>query len=138
VWALLDAGAGEVRVWNRTPQRARELCAEIGGSVVEAAEPADLLINCTPSGMDASAEPFEQLPLDPDRVTAYGCVVDYVYGNSETPLVQAARAHAIPVIDGLELLVGQGAISFEQFTGRAAPVDVMRAAARGAGYRPGS
>jgi shikimate dehydrogenase len=42
--------------------------------------------------------------------------------------VQAARARSLAVVDGLELLIGQGALSFERFTGLAAPVDVMRAA----------
>ena len=54
VWALLDARAREVRVWNRTPARARELCADLGGTPVPAAEPADLLVNCTSVGLDPS------------------------------------------------------------------------------------
>ena len=60
------------------------------------------------------------------------CVVDFVYAQTETQLVQTARARSVPVVDGLELLVRQGALSFEQFTGAQAPVDVMRAAARAA------
>jgi shikimate dehydrogenase len=62
----------------------------------------------------------------------FGCVVDYVYRRgSETELIAAARGQSIPAIDGLELLVGQGALSFTQFTGREAPVAVMRGAVRG-------
>jgi shikimate dehydrogenase len=57
-------------------------------------------------------------------------VVDLVYSDSETNLVQAARARAIPVVDGLELLVAQAALSFELFTSRSAPVQEMRAAVR--------
>ena len=53
VWALLDAGAREVRVWNRTPERARELAADLGATAGRArAEPADLLVNCTSVGLD--------------------------------------------------------------------------------------
>jgi shikimate dehydrogenase len=123
VWALGDGGAAEIRVWNRTPERAAQLCAELGGTPVSEPEPADIVVNCTPVGMDASGE----LPV---RVTDYGCVIDFVYASGETPLVRAAREQRIPVVDGLELLVRQGALSFEQFTGRPAPVEVMRRAVR--------
>jgi shikimate dehydrogenase len=129
VWALLDAGAREVRVWNRTPQRARELCAELGGTAVVRADPADLLINCTSSGLDPAADQFEQLPVDADDLARYGCVVDLVYTETETPLVREARARRLAVVDGRELLVRQGALSFEMFTGRPAPIEAMRRAA---------
>jgi shikimate dehydrogenase len=130
VWALLDAGAREVRVWNRTPQRARELCADIGGRPVERAEPADLLIHCTSSGLDAPENTFKHLPIGADQLDRYECVVDFVYSDSETPLARAARERSVLVVDGFELLVGQGALSFERFTGLSAPVATMRAAAR--------
>jgi shikimate dehydrogenase len=130
VWALLDAGAAEVRVWNRTPERARELCAELGGTPVDVLEPADILVNCTAIGLSAADETFKALPLSADDLNKYHCVVDLVYRESETPLAQAARVRGIPVIDGLALLVGQGALSFELFTGSMAPVDAMRTALR--------
>jgi shikimate dehydrogenase len=131
VWALLSAGAADVRVWNRHPERARELCAELGGRPVSRAEPADLLVHCTPVGLDGDPAALKQLPLEADELSMYQCVVDFVYTHAETPLVQAARALAVPVVDGLDLLVGQGALSFERFTGVGAPVQAMRAAARG-------
>jgi shikimate dehydrogenase len=129
VWALLDAGARDVRVWNRTPGRAQELCAQIGGRPVERAEAADVLIQCTSSGLDAPESTFKQLPVQADQLDRYECVVDFVYTDSGTPLARAARKRSIPVIDGFELLVGQGALSFERFTGLSAPVSAMRAAA---------
>jgi shikimate dehydrogenase len=129
VWALVSAGAS-VSVWNRTPERARELCAELGGAAVEHAEPAEILVHCTSSGLDASVPMFRGLPLAVDDVSGYDCVVDLVYTDSETPLIQAARERGIPAVDGLELLVRQGALSFERFTGVSAPVGDMRAAAR--------
>jgi shikimate dehydrogenase len=129
VWALVDAGAREVRVWNRTPERARELCAALGAVQVERADPADLLVNCTSVGLDPARDGFKPLPLDADDVTSYECVVDLVYSATETPLVQAARACRVRVVDGRELLVRQGALSFEMFTGHAAPIEVMRRAA---------
>jgi shikimate dehydrogenase len=130
VWALVDAGAREVRVWNRTAERARRLCRELGCSAVDTAQPADLLVHCTPAGLDGRGSVFKELPLAADEVSRYRCVVDLVYTETETPLVRSARARSIPVVDGLELLVRQGALSFEQFTGIPAPRSVMRAAVR--------
>jgi shikimate dehydrogenase len=130
VWALRDAGAAEVRVWNRTPERAERLCAELGGTPVTTAAPADLLVHCTSSGLDASASMFKSLPVDADDLVGYCFVIDLVYSRTQTPLVEAALARSISVLDGLELLVGQGALAFERFTGRPAPVEIMRAAAR--------
>ena len=132
VWALLDAGASDVRVWNRHQDRAQALTAELGGTPVERAEPADLLVNCTPVGMDGDPAAFEQLPVQADDVSMYACVADLVYSHADTQLVQAAKDGGVPVVDGLELLVRQGALSFERFTGRAAPVEVMREAVRAA------
>jgi len=129
VWALLDAGAREVRVWNRNPERARRLCAKLGGKPVRVAGPADLLVNCTPVGLDQAEPTLEQLPIEAAHLPGFGCVVDLVYGDGGTPLALAARARSIPVVDGSELLVGQGALSFSLFTGRPAPLEAMRAAA---------
>jgi shikimate dehydrogenase len=115
VWALLEAGASEVRVWNRTPERARELARELGASAVADPTGADLIVNCTPVVPS----------LDLER---YGCVADFAYGEAETALVAEARARGVPAVDGLELLVRQGALSFELFTGCPAPLATMRAA----------
>jgi shikimate dehydrogenase len=133
VWALLDAGAGEVRVWNRTAERARRLCAELGATPVLEAAPADVLVHCTSSGLDPARPMFEGLPISPDQLRMYGCLADLVYSEHATPLVEAARERSIPAVDGLELLLGQGALSFERFTGRGAPRPAMRAALRGSG-----
>jgi shikimate dehydrogenase len=130
VWALLDAGAREVRVWNRTPERAEQLCAELGGTPVARAEPADLLVHCTSGGLDRAEPMFKQLPLGADQLSWYRCVVDLVYTESDTPLVHAARALSVPVVDGLSLLVAQGALAFKLFTGVPAPNGVMAGAAR--------
>jgi shikimate dehydrogenase len=131
VWALREAGARTVGVWNRSPQRARELCEELGGTPEPDPGPegADVLVNCTAVGLDGS-DPFDRLPVSADDLTRYGCVVDLVYAAPQTGLIAAAHARGIPVVDGLELLVGQGALSFELFTGVAAPIQAMRAAAR--------
>ncbi len=130
VWALLDAGAADVLVWNRTPERGRALAGELGARPVQRAEPADVLVNCTSIGLDGQHETFKHLPVAADGLSNYQCVVDLVYTARETHLIAAARAASVPVVEGIEILVGQGALSFEQFTGASAPVDVMRAAVR--------
>ncbi len=129
VWALLDAGAASVAVWNRSPERAQRLCSELGGSPTETVVAADLLVNCTSVGLDGS-ESLEGLPLGPEDLADFGCIVDLVYRSDGTGLTRAARAGGRLVVDGLDLLVGQGALSFERFTGQAAPMAVMLAAAR--------
>jgi shikimate dehydrogenase len=132
VWALLDAGAAEVRVWNRTSERARALSADLGAVAVETVQSADFLVHCTAIGLDGAEETFKRLPLTADDLGDFECVVDFVYRNSsETELSAEARKRRIPVVDGLELLAAQGALSFEQFTERRAPLDAMRAALLG-------
>ena len=129
VWALLDAGAGRVWVWNRTFDRARALCAELGGQAVDPGEPlvaADLLVNCTSVGL--SAPDFKELPLAADRMSKYETLVDFVYRDGGTALVHAAHSRSLQVVDGLSLLIAQGALSFELFTGMAAPLAAMREA----------
>jgi shikimate dehydrogenase len=73
---------------------------------------------------------FKSLPVNADDVGEYQCVVDLVYRDAMTPLLRAALDGGAAVVDGLEILVAQGAISFELWTGRKAPVGAMRQAAR--------
>jgi shikimate dehydrogenase len=133
VWALREAGAREVSVWNRTPARAAKLARELGARAVSEPARADLLINCTSVGLERSAsepEELNQLGLTFDQVGEYSYVVDMVYRSGVTQLLVAAREHGARTLDGLEILVAQGALSFELWTGRRPPLDVMRRAAR--------
>jgi shikimate dehydrogenase len=133
VWALRAAGAREVSVWNRTPERATRLARELGARAVAAPVPAELLVNCTSVGLERSAsepEGLNQLGLTFDQVGEYSYVVDFVYRSDPTLLLAAARAHGAGTVDGLEILAAQGALSFELWTGREAPRDVMRRAAK--------
>jgi shikimate dehydrogenase len=124
VWALRDAGA-EVAVWNRTPDRARELAAEMGVADAERpSSPADVLVNATSVGLHG-----EDLPAELGVAPA-GVVVDLVYGDEPTALCRWAEASGARVVDGLEVLVRQGARSLERWTGRTAPLEAMRRAAR--------
>ena len=131
VWALLDAGAAEVRVWNRTPERAQALCADIGGTPVHGAAPADLLVNCSAAGLEQPSQTFKELPISAEAISDYAWIVDLVYTQGDTAIVSAARAAGRIAVDGLEILVRQGALSFERWTGLPAPLDAMRAGARG-------
>jgi shikimate dehydrogenase len=127
VAALTEAGA-DVCVLNRTRERAEALVADLGGTVAASPAPADLLVNCTSVGMTGT---LDELGLDAQRLGDYATVVDLAYaGGEETELVRLARAAGARVVDGLEVLVAQGALSFTAWTGREAPLAVMREAAR--------
>jgi shikimate dehydrogenase len=128
VHALVQAGAADVMVWNRSPGRAESVCRDLGGRPVRDAPGADLIVQCTSVGLKGEADPFKALPLDADTFGTGICVVDLVYRAGGTAFLAAARSRGADVIDGLEILVGQGAISLERWTGRSAPYDVMRRA----------
>jgi shikimate dehydrogenase len=130
VWALLRAGA-EVAVWNRTPLRSRHLCEELGGVAVEDPDQTayELIVNSTAVGLHGE-DPFAELPLTAEGFGSGQTVVDMVYGGEPTALLSAAAAVGAATVDGIEVLVQQGALSLEIWTGRPAPLETMRAAAR--------
>jgi shikimate dehydrogenase len=149
VVALLDSGAASVTVINRDAARAVRLAEDLGSSVREtrlqalpatndswsaATADCELLINCTSAGSDPGPDDGERLqsavPLD---VLHPGMLVyDLIYLPSETPLLAAAKARGARVVGGLPMLIYQGAASFQLWTGREAPIEVMFDAARGA------
>jgi shikimate dehydrogenase len=81
---------------------------------------ADLLVNATPLGRR------EEMPIRPAALPRDGAVVDLVYVTGGTPLVRKARSLGLRTADGWEILLAQGARSFEMWTGRPAPVSAMR------------
>jgi shikimate dehydrogenase len=126
VWALRTSGT-HVRVWNRTPERA----AELGAEVLPASGPlpaADLLVNCTSVGLGDPSKTFKHLPISPDAIGTYPTLVDLVYRPGGTALELAARERGVAVVNGLEILVRQGAHSFAGWTGSSPDLAVMRAA----------
>lgn len=126
-WALRSAGA-QVSVWNRTAQRSHALATDLGVEAVDTPQGADLLVHCTSIGLggeDAAAA------LHVGDMSAYATIVDLVYTPGGTPLLHAAQAAGCITVDGLEILVRQGALSLERWTGRPAPLDEMRTAAAG-------
>jgi shikimate dehydrogenase len=130
VWVLLREGA-EVEVWNRTELRSQHLSEELGGESVSAPDQTayELIVNTTAVGLGGE-DPFAALPLVADAFGAGQTVVDMVYGGEPTPLLRAAAAAGAGTVDGIEILVQQGALSLETWTGRPAPLETMRAAAR--------
>jgi len=127
-WALRSAGA-DVALWNRTGERARELAASLGVRVVESGVPAEIIVNCTSVGLHDGDATFKALPIEADELGAGSLVVDMVYRAGGTSLLEAARTRGARVVDGLEVLVAQGAVSFERWTGKEAPREAMREAA---------
>jgi shikimate dehydrogenase len=125
--ALLDAGAPEVRLLNRTPERARALADELGGSVhglesterSAALDGAALLVNTTSLGM--RGQPPLVLPLEALPRTAL--VSDVVYTPLITPLLALAQARGNPVVDGLGMLLHQARPGFRAWFGVDPAVD---------------
>jgi shikimate dehydrogenase len=143
VVALLSAGIDRVTVLNRTLERARQLVAALDDGRLSAAplddaptvvQGAHVLVNATTMGWSEG-----RLPLDPaalTRMAADGIAYDLTY--RATPFLDAAREAGLVAIDGLTMLVHQGARSFELWTGQEAPVEVMWRAAVTARDRRGN
>jgi shikimate dehydrogenase len=149
IWGLSRAGA-VVDVWNRTFERAEAVHAElserggkaeygelvrIGGSPNPDPDQSSygIVVNTTAVGLRGE-DPFEHLPLAADGFAPEQMVVDMVYGERPSPLLAAALAAGATVVDGLEVLVQQGARSLAIWLEREdlpdAVLDAMRAAAR--------
>ncbi len=119
--ALVEAGA-EVRIVNRSPERAQALAADLGPSVrvmtAEAAfDGAALVINAL------SVQPS----IDFDRIAPGTVVMDMTYKPLATPFLTAARERGLPTVDGLAMLIGQAAPSFEALFRRPPPPLDLRA-----------
>lgn len=144
---LALAGCTQVAVLARTLRRAQELIALVQAAVAgEQPAPrllalpesgldadrvlaaADIVVNCTPQGMDpeVAATPLPQI----DRLPVGCAVVDTIYRPAQTRLLREAQARGLPAIGGLGMLVHQGALSWEYWFGRRGPAGVMLAAAR--------
>ena len=130
IYGLVTRGA-RVSLFARDTVRARELADAAGIPVypIESLESSDarIVINTTPVGMrghDESASPVSRAALK-GRLVAY----DLVYNPLETKFLKDARAEGCQTISGIEMLVAQGAMQFELWTGRKAPQDLMRDAA---------
>ncbi|HHL39451.1 MAG TPA: shikimate dehydrogenase [Deltaproteobacteria bacterium] len=144
---LLREGIGSVTVANRTLERAEALIDDLSelfpdarmtamvlskGLLVENAREADLVVNTTSLGMMGRGAP--DLPVEAMRPGAVAS--DIVYRPLDTDFLKAAARRGLRVHRGLGMLLYQGALAFELWTGRKAPVETMRAALEGALKEP--
>ena len=121
VHALKQRGVADIRIVNRTRERARELadrfvqcgCAHGVEATVGLLGDAGLLVNTTALGMHGN----EELAADPQHLPAGAIVTDIVYVPLETPLLAAARRHGLKTVDGLGMLLHQAVPGFERWFG---------------------
>jgi shikimate dehydrogenase len=119
--ALLEEGVREIRLVNRSLDRAGQLAADLGGPIVPiewngraaALEGAGLLVNSTSLGMTGQPP----LDIDLDRLPGDALVNDMVYAPLETPLLAAARARGNAVADGIGMLLHQARPGFAAWFG---------------------
>lgn len=130
---LASENVGELFLVNRTQSKADEIAAEIQNQFpavqVSTAYPrgaVDLVLNATSLGL----KPGDAVPLDMGQfqLNQAKAVYDMIYRPAKTPLLQAAKAAGCRTANGLGMLLHQGARAFEIWTGRTAPVEVMRRA----------
>jgi shikimate dehydrogenase len=136
----LSQEVDELVILNRTPKPATELAnllkqkfkkkinaGELSPSTVkDNLADSDVLINATSIGMNPNAN---QTPVAPEWLKPDLAVMDIVYNPLETKLAKDAKAVGAKVVSGVEMLIYQGAASFEIWTACKAPVEVMRKAA---------
>ena len=142
---LLREGVASLTLANRTVSRAEALLADLDhhdvpvqtvaldktaiADALRGCGPVDLIVNCTSLGMlhgpAEGASPIAAELIPPDAF-----VYDLVYNPPVTPLMQLAKSVGAGTLNGLPMLVYQGAKGFQLWTGIEAPVDVMMAAAR--------
>jgi shikimate dehydrogenase len=132
VLGLIELGIEKITLVNRNRERAEQLRADLGVPSVEITDSADslllttrLLINATSLGWHIGELPIAADLLD--QMPQNALVADLTY--RETDLLIAAEARGLQTLDGLGMLVYQGVLAFERFTGQSAPVDIMWAAA---------
>jgi shikimate dehydrogenase len=129
---LLEEGVDEVLLFNRSAERARAVARRIGGPRARVAafveelrwQSFDLVINATRLGLSAD----DPSPIDFKVLKRAGAAMDLIYGTGPTRFLADAEAFGVRNADGSEMLVQQGAASFERWWGRPAPVETMREA----------
>ncbi len=128
---VMSQEAARINIANRSIKKAQELAAQVGGigyglcDLGRLAGRSDIIINCTCVGMKEG----DPRLLDPGILHGGQTVFDIVY-NRETELLLDARAAGAAALDGVMMLVHQGAKALEIWTGRKAPVKIMEKAVR--------
>jgi len=138
-YACLAGGCGPLLIANRTAARARSLCRALRSNFPRAsvavvspaaadfsaiAAGSALIVNTTPLG----GRPGDPLPVPAEGLRRGQVVMDIVYRPRATPLLAAASGAGARCVDGLAMLLYQGALAFSLWTGREAPLPAMRRA----------
>jgi shikimate dehydrogenase len=129
VYGIIQAG-GRISLTDIDADRAAALVKDLGAEAIpqEALKtcPATVLVNATPVGMTPDVD---GIPINPDLLGRFEVVMDIVYQPLATRLLREAENRGAATIDGLQMLIHQGAAQFELFTGQPAPAEVMAKAA---------
>lgn len=146
-WALAESGVASLTIVNRTADRAVVLADLLAASRTRAPltvatdvrtlTDVDLWVNATSLGMRRDGRDPDETPVDAaifERASGGGdpVAVDLVYRPRHTPFLHAAELAGLRIVDGSGMLLHQGAVAFEAWTGRDAPVEAMRRALDGA------
>ena len=121
----------EIVIVSRSQERAvtaASLAPQARPGLVEEVRSMDLIVNASPIGMAGGPDP-DSSPLPTTLLASGQTVVDIVYNPRRTPLLARAEAAGANTVDGVGMLVHQAAIAFQLWTGRSAPLDVMRSVA---------
>jgi shikimate dehydrogenase len=134
-YGLAESGAARLGIFNRTIGAAKRLAMETARErpvevrtgltpTEEDLEESDLLVNCTPVGM--AGHSMAESPLKSSMLSSGLVVMDLVYNPLRTKLLLEAEEAGCQTIDGVGMLVHQGAIGFQLWTAKKAPIVVMR------------
>jgi len=122
-----EKGAKITVTYNKNKERGTQLAKELGAEVVNVQdageEEVDVLINCSPVGMNPDVE---ATPISSRHLRNGMIVFDSVYNPPETRLIRDAKAAGCIAISGIELFINQAVGQFELWTGQKAPVNPMR------------
>ena len=142
LWGLFQAGAAEIVIGVRNPQKARPLAEEFSRygtirlfewheeSFRHAVRAAELVVNATSLGMAPEIEASPPIPWEEVQPGTF--FYDIIYTPAETSFLRRAAAQGCPVLNGEGMLVGQGAAAFKLWTGKTADFAVMAEALHGA------
>lgn len=130
LYALKEAETGHISIFNRTAGKAEALIKDLQlskASVVDSTAVAkghDVIINTTPIG-SSDSQPQQSLIASED-LPSQGIVCDIIYRPAETLLLQKAKRKGLATQNGLPMLLQQGALAFEMWTGQEAPLEIMQ------------
>ncbi len=128
VYAIM-AGGGEPVLLNRTPQRAMRAAKDLGCEWAPLESLGELnahvLVNTTPVGMSPRSD---ECPIEPEVLSQFHLVVDMVYNPLRTKLLEEAEVRGVGTMNGVEMLVQQGAEQIRLWIGMDPPVQIMRKA----------